>query len=93
MGFRADFAERSPQALAALLRALYKASQWAGDPRNHEELSQLLATPAYLGVPAGIIARALSGNLVRRQGAAAGGIVGGGRDRNGRCPEVVLVVR
>jgi ABC-type nitrate/sulfonate/bicarbonate transport system substrate-binding protein len=74
LGFRADFAERSPQALAALLRALYKASQWAGDPRNHEELSQLLATPAYLGVPAGIIARALSGNLVRRQGTAAAGI-------------------
>ncbi|GLS17323.1 nitrate transporter [Labrys miyagiensis] len=74
LGIRADFAERAPATLAALLRALYKAAQWAGDPDNREELARLLAAPALLGVPSETIARALSGRLARRQGEAATGI-------------------
>ncbi|MDQ0395324.1 CmpA/NrtA family ABC transporter substrate-binding protein [Labrys monachus] len=68
LGFRADFAERSPETLAALLRALSKAAAWAGHAANHAELSLILAAPAYLGTSARIIARALSGSLVRKSG-------------------------
>jgi len=70
LGFRSDFAERSPAALKALLRALYRATQWSGDPNNRDELSEMLAAPSYLGVPAETIARGLSGQLVRRRGDA-----------------------
>jgi len=69
LGFRANFAERWPQRLAALLRALYRAAQWAGRADNHPELARMLASPDYVGAPPAIIARALSGALVRRVGA------------------------
>jgi NitT/TauT family transport system ATP-binding protein len=71
LGFRADFAERWPERLAALLRAVYRAAEWAGRSENHDELSQMLAAPEYLAAPAEIIARALSGRLVRIAGAAS----------------------
>ncbi len=71
LGLRAGFAERWPQRLAALLRALYRAAEWAGRRENHSELAGILATPEYVGAPAAIIARALSGALVRRGGAEA----------------------
>ena len=65
LGLRADFAERRPDELAALLRALYRAAEWAGRIENHAELADMLAAPRYLGVPAEIIGRALSGRLIR----------------------------
>lgn len=68
LGFRADFAERWPERLAALLRAVYDAAEWAGRAENHSELSRMLAAPKYLAAPAEIIARALSGRLVRSAG-------------------------
>ena len=71
LGFRADFAERKPEVLAALLRALYKAAEWAGRAENHAELSHILAASNYLAAPAEIIARSLSGRLVRKGGATA----------------------
>ncbi len=70
LGLRADFAERWPEGLAALLRAVYRAAEWAGRSENHSELSQMLAAPKYLAAPAEIIARALSGRLVRIAGGA-----------------------
>ncbi len=63
LGFRADFAERKPELLAALLRAAYRAAEWAGRAENNAELAELLASPAYVGAPAAVIARALSGRL------------------------------
>jgi len=68
LGFRADFAERWPERLSALLRALYRAAEWAGRNENHVELSRMLAASSYLAAPAEIIARALSGRLVRASG-------------------------
>jgi two-component system, oxyanion-binding sensor len=68
LGFRADFAQRWPERLAALLRALYKGADWAGRSENHSELSQMLAAPDYLATPAEIVLRALSGRLVRIRG-------------------------
>jgi NitT/TauT family transport system ATP-binding protein len=70
LGLRADFAERYPGRLAPLLRALYRAGIWAADSRNHPELAELLARPEYVGAPARVIIRALSGRLVLRPGGA-----------------------
>ncbi|MBP0579518.1 ABC transporter substrate-binding protein [Labrys sp. LIt4] len=71
LGFRADFAERAPDRLAALLRALHAAARWAGEAGNREELAHVLAASVYLDRPPAIIARALSGRLVRREREAA----------------------
>jgi NitT/TauT family transport system ATP-binding protein len=72
LGLRADFAERKPDVLAALLRAVYRAAEWAGRAENVEELARMLASPAYVGASAAIIERALSGRLIKRAAAAPG---------------------
>jgi two-component system, oxyanion-binding sensor len=63
LGVSADWAERHPDILAALLRALYKAAEFCGQSQNHAALSALLAGPNYLGQPAALIQRALSGHV------------------------------
>jgi NitT/TauT family transport system ATP-binding protein len=69
LGCRAEWAARHPEELAALLRALYRASLWCGNASNHAELAQLLAAPRYLGMSAELIHRVLAGNLVLTPGA------------------------
>ncbi len=64
LGLRADFAERDPEHLFALIRALYRSAAWAGDPANCEALAELLARPAYVGGSPATIRRALSGDVV-----------------------------
>jgi NitT/TauT family transport system ATP-binding protein len=70
LGCRADWAERHPDALAALLRALYRASAWCSEPANHDQLAELLATPAYVGESKELLRRALSGRPVMSKGEA-----------------------
>jgi len=60
-----------PDALAALIRALDRAARWSDDPANRHDLAELLAAPAYLDVPAPIVVRALSGELVPARGQPA----------------------
>src|SRR5204863_1564518 len=60
LGTSQSWAEGNPEALAALLRALYHASAWCADPTNHEKAAAQLARTDYLGVPAELIGRALS---------------------------------
>jgi NitT/TauT family transport system ATP-binding protein len=71
LAVRADFPERRPEALPALLRALYAAAAWSGQPENHAALAELLARPDYIGAPAPILLRSLTGRIVRTVGAAA----------------------
>lgn len=68
LGCRKDWAETNPERLAALIRALSRAGQWADDPANHGELAELLAAPEHVGEPAEIIMRSLSGRLVLSPG-------------------------
>jgi ABC-type nitrate/sulfonate/bicarbonate transport system substrate-binding protein len=63
LGATEKWAAHNPQALAALLRALYLASEWCGDKANHEEAAAILARPHYLNLPAELIGRSLSGAL------------------------------
>jgi len=63
LGVTQAWAGRNPQALAALLRAFHAASLWCDSPANHGEAAVILSTPAYLGQPAELIQRGLSGRL------------------------------
>jgi len=63
LALRQDWAESHQDALAALLRALYKAASWADRAENHVTLSEILARGGYLDLPAEIIERSLAGRL------------------------------
>ncbi|HYM35097.1 MAG TPA: CmpA/NrtA family ABC transporter substrate-binding protein, partial [Steroidobacteraceae bacterium] len=63
LGCRLAWAQRHPERLTALIRALYRASQWCELPANHAELVKLLAEPRYIGAPAEILLRGLSNRL------------------------------
>jgi two-component system, oxyanion-binding sensor len=69
LGCRAEWAERYPEQLAGLLRALYRAAAWTGAPENHAEVAKLLAEPRYVGASAGLLHRALAGRLALQPGA------------------------
>ena len=61
LGVNARWSEGHPEALDALLRALYGASLWCAAPENHEELANLLAGPSYVARPAELLLPALKG--------------------------------
>jgi two-component system, oxyanion-binding sensor len=63
LGADERWAEAEPQALAALLRALYRAAEWCADPANREALARQMAEPAYVGRPADWMLPALSGRI------------------------------
>lgn len=63
LGVNEAWGRARPDAMAALLVALYQASAWCGRPENHEELARLLARPAYVGREAELFMPALSGQL------------------------------
>jgi NitT/TauT family transport system ATP-binding protein len=63
LGVTEGWAADNPEALAALLRALYRAGQWCGTPENRPEAARLLSQPNYLGVPATESSHALSGQI------------------------------
>lgn len=63
LGVNARWAEAHPEALEALLRALYNASLWCSRPENRAELAGLLARPAYIDRSSEFLMPALSGIL------------------------------
>ena len=68
LGAGERWAEQNPEALAALLRALYGASLWCGDAANHAEAAAILGGPAYLDRPSDLLLRGLSGRLELMRG-------------------------
>ena len=70
LGLRQDWAEAHPDVVDRLLRALDRAAAWCDQPGNRETLSRVLSLPDYLGMPAALIERALSGRMVLAQGMA-----------------------
>jgi NitT/TauT family transport system ATP-binding protein len=68
LGLGTAFAEAHPERVFALVRALYRAAEWAGEPANHGALAEMLSAPNYVGCPAAIIRRALDGALVLQPG-------------------------
>jgi two-component system, oxyanion-binding sensor len=63
LAVRQQWAEKNPQTLAALVRAVFHAAEFAEMPDNRNEVARILAQPEYLGVDAGVILRTLEGRL------------------------------
>lgn len=64
LAMREDWAEANPDVVDRLLVALDRAAAWADQPDNHAELAGILARPNYIGRPAELILRALTGRLI-----------------------------
>ena len=71
LGCREDWAQRHPQVLGALIRALYRSALWCADPLNHVPLARTLAEPRYVGSPAALLLRSLTHRLVLAPRASA----------------------
>ncbi|WP_440982247.1 CmpA/NrtA family ABC transporter substrate-binding protein [Shinella sumterensis] len=63
LGVNARWAAANPEAMAALLVALYQASLWCARPENRSALATLLAQPAYVGQDVELLLPALDGKL------------------------------
>ncbi len=67
-GVTADWAERHPRTLQALLRGLLRAALWCDDPANRAELGVILAGEIYLDAPVEIVSQSLTGAPPYAQG-------------------------
>lgn len=63
LGLREDWAEANPEPLDRLLLALDEAGAWCEEPANRAALATILERADYVGQPAELIERALSGVL------------------------------
>lgn len=63
LGLRADFADKHPKTVRAMLCAVLEAARWCDEPDNRPELARVLATPSYLNVPADQLQDMLLGKL------------------------------
>jgi ABC-type nitrate/sulfonate/bicarbonate transport system substrate-binding protein len=63
LGCRLEWAQRHPDRLQALVRALHRSAQWCEDSANHPELARILAELRFVGAPAEILLRGLSNRL------------------------------
>jgi len=61
-GVTEGWAERHPEALRALLRAIIQAAAWADEPHNRAELAAILSHERYVDAPQEIVARSLVGS-------------------------------
>ena len=68
LALRAETCEAQREPVARLLRALWRAGRWLGDPANRMVTAELLSGSQYLGVSAELIERALQGTLVADAG-------------------------
>ncbi|MEI2302236.1 CmpA/NrtA family ABC transporter substrate-binding protein [Ensifer sp. MJa1] len=71
LGVNAEWGRTNPEAMAALLVALHRASHWCALPENHASLAALLSKPAYVGRDAELLLPALNGNLAVGDGVMA----------------------
>jgi ABC-type nitrate/sulfonate/bicarbonate transport system substrate-binding protein len=68
LGFRQEWAEKNPERLDSLLRAMCKASRWCDDPENRRELASMLSEPKYVGVAPDVLRLGLSRRFVWEPG-------------------------
>ncbi len=68
IGMRADWAERNPAVVHGLVRAIYRAGDWAGEPNNRSAVAEVMSRSGYLDQPADLVERALTGRLATGHG-------------------------
>jgi nitrate/nitrite transport system substrate-binding protein len=59
LGTTETFAEKNPDTVKALIKALLEAVQWLDDPANRAETARVLSQPRYLNTPAEVMQRTL----------------------------------
>jgi nitrate/nitrite transport system substrate-binding protein len=59
--FTAEFAERNPKTVKAVLKALHEASVWADKLENRPELCDIVSAPTYINCPRDLILGRLQG--------------------------------
>jgi ABC-type nitrate/sulfonate/bicarbonate transport system substrate-binding protein len=59
LGTTETFAEKNPNTVKALIKALLEACLWLDDPANRTEAARVLSSPRYLNTPADVMARTL----------------------------------
>ncbi|MGD9918880.1 MAG: CmpA/NrtA family ABC transporter substrate-binding protein [Paenirhodobacter sp.] len=64
LAVRHDWAEAEPVLTRRLMRAVWRAGRWLGQPENRATAAEILAQGRYLDLPAELIERALTGTLV-----------------------------
>lgn len=65
---RAGWAEAEPDLAGRLIRAIWRAGRWLGQPGNHSIAADLLAAPGRLAVGSEVIERVLTGRLLQAAG-------------------------
>jgi NitT/TauT family transport system ATP-binding protein len=68
LGVRASWADRHPERLSKLIRALQAACDWCEMPENTDELAELLARPDHIDAPVDIVRRSLTRELIADPG-------------------------
>jgi len=64
LAVRSGFSEAEPGLTARLMRAVWRAARWLGDPAHHMTASEILARTPYLDLAAEIVERPMEGRLV-----------------------------
>jgi NitT/TauT family transport system ATP-binding protein/nitrate/nitrite transport system substrate-binding protein len=82
LGIREVWAEKNPELVADLVRAIVAAGRWLDEPNNRPEAARILSRPSYIGVAEEILLRPLTGNLIR-----------GGAQRDVVDPDLVVFHR
>jgi two-component system, oxyanion-binding sensor len=59
LGTTEAFAEKNPNTVKALIKALLEACMWLDDPGNRAEAAHVLSAPRFLNTPAEVMARTL----------------------------------
>jgi nitrate/nitrite transport system substrate-binding protein len=61
-GLTEAWAERHPETLTAILRALIRAGMWSDESANRGELASILSHPRYVDAPESVVAQSLVGS-------------------------------
>lgn len=72
LAVRTGWAEEEPVLAGRLLRAVWWAGRWLGQPDNRMIAAEILGSAQRLGVSADLIERALSGRMVMTRGGGGG---------------------
>lgn len=64
LALRADWAEAEPELRDRLIRAVWRAGRWLGNPEARSLTAEILSRPDYLDLAPEILERGLSGRLV-----------------------------
>jgi two-component system, oxyanion-binding sensor len=63
LAVRQSWAQKNPEAVAALIRSAFRAAEFIEQPENRAEAARILAQPDRIGVDADVIQRTLDGRL------------------------------